>query len=49
MEIDLQSLLRLKPIQGEFVQYFLCQIMVRLTRPLLLPIYFIADKALAWT
>lgn len=31
METDLQTLLRMRPIQDEFVQYFLYQIMVRLT------------------
>jgi p38 MAP kinase len=31
MEINLQTLLRTKPMQGEFVQYFLYQIMVRLS------------------
>lgn len=36
MEIDLESFLRSKPILGEFVQYFLYQIMVR---PLPTPIF----------
>jgi hypothetical protein len=30
MQIDLQTLLKAKPIEGDFVQFFLYQIMVRL-------------------
>ena len=30
MQIDLQTLLKAKPVESEFPQFFLCQIMVRL-------------------